>query len=67
MPRHLQRWLTTSARTGWSYVNRLRGEPPLQMPRHQSGYVGGMAGYIAASAALLRRHQEPCAERVDVA
>ena len=59
--------LTTSARTGWSYVNRLRGEPPLQMPRHQSGYVGGMAGYIAASAALLRRHQEPRAERVDVA
>ena len=58
--------LTTSARSGWSYINRLRDEPPLQMPRHQSGYIGGIAGYIAASAALLRRHTESIAERVDV-
>ena len=36
--------LTASARTGWSYINRLRNEPPLQMPRNQSGYVGGIAG-----------------------
>jgi crotonobetainyl-CoA:carnitine CoA-transferase CaiB-like acyl-CoA transferase len=58
--------LTTSARTGWSYINRMRDEPPLQMPRHQSGYVGGIAGYIAASAALIRRSNSPEAERVDV-
>jgi crotonobetainyl-CoA:carnitine CoA-transferase CaiB-like acyl-CoA transferase len=58
--------LTTSARTGWSYINRIRGEPPLQMPRHQSGYVGGIAGYIAAAAALYRRSSHPSAERVDV-
>ena len=58
--------LTASARTGWSYINRLRDEPPLQMPRHQSGYVGGIAGYIAASAALFRRDSESLAERVDV-
>lgn len=58
--------LTTSARTGWSYINRMRGEPPLQMPRHQSGYVGGIAGYIAAAAALHRRDASTSAERVDV-
>ena len=58
--------LTTSARTGWSYINRLRGEPPLMMPRHQSGYVGGIAGFIAASAALCRREAANTPERVDV-
>jgi crotonobetainyl-CoA:carnitine CoA-transferase CaiB-like acyl-CoA transferase len=58
--------LTHSARTGWSYINRMRDEPPLQMPRHQSGYVGGIAGYIAAAAALYRRSTAPVAERVDV-
>ena len=58
--------LTTSARTGWSYINRLRDEPPLQMPRHQVGYVGGIAGFIAASAALLRRADATEPERVDV-
>ena len=58
--------LTASARTGWSYINRLRNEPPLQMPRYQSGYVGGIAGFIAASSALLRRSAEGDFERVDV-
>ncbi len=58
--------LTVSARTGWSYINRLRDEPPLQMPRYQSGYVGGIAGFIAASAALLRRSSQSNFERVDV-
>ncbi len=58
--------LTTSARTGWAYINRLRDEPPLQMPRHQSGYIGGIAGYIAASAAIFRRYRTDRAEQVDV-
>ena len=58
--------LSTSARTGWAYINRLRDEPPLQMPRHQSGYIGGIAGYTAAAAALIRRYQTDKAERVDV-
>ena len=58
--------LTASARTGWAYINGYRDEPPLQMPGHQNGYVGGLAGFVAAGAALLRRDQEDVVERVDV-
>ncbi len=58
--------LTTNARTGWSYINRMRGEPPLQMPRHQVGYVGGIAGFIAAAASLRRRTSIAGPERVDI-
>lgn len=58
--------LTACARTGWAYINRFRDEPPLQMPRHQSGYVGGVAGFIAACAALLSRSHQSEFERVDV-
>ena len=36
------------------------------MPRHQSGYVGGVAGFIAACAALLSRSHQSEFERVDV-
>ncbi len=59
--------LTSSARTGWSYINRLKDEPALQMPHDQAGYVGGVAGYIAAAAALRRRDQTDTAELADVA
>lgn len=45
--------LTACARTGWAQVNRYQGEPPLQLPRDQTGYVGGLAGFLAAAAALL--------------
>ena len=45
--------LTACARTGWAWVNRLQGEPPLQLPRDQAGYVAGIAGFLTASAALL--------------
>ena len=58
--------LTASARTGWAYINGYRDEPPLQMPQRQSAYVGGVAGFIAASAALLRRDQGTERELVDV-
>ena len=58
--------LTMSARTGWSFINGYRDEPPLQMPRHQSGYVGGIAGFITAAAALRRRNHGDTAELVDV-
>jgi len=58
--------LTASARTGWSYINRYRDEPPLQMPRQQAGYIGGVAGFIAAAAALRRREFGDRPELVDV-
>ncbi len=59
--------LTASARSGWSSVNGYRDEPPLQMPGHQASYIGGVAGFVAAAASLLRpttRGQEP--ELIDV-
>lgn len=58
--------LTASARTGWSQINAMRDEPPLQLPREQAGYVGGLAGYVAAAAALRRRDEGDRAELVDV-
>jgi crotonobetainyl-CoA:carnitine CoA-transferase CaiB-like acyl-CoA transferase len=58
--------LTASARTGWSCINGYLDEPPLQMPRHQAGYVGGVTGFIAAAAALRRREYGDRPELVDV-
>ena len=58
--------LTTSARCGWASINGYGSEPPLSMPRNQSGIVGGVAGFIAACAALRRRESTPEAEVVDV-
>ncbi|MDA0353592.1 MAG: CoA transferase [Chloroflexi bacterium] len=58
--------LTASARTGWAYINGYLDDRPLQMPRQQSGYVGGVAGFVAAAAALLRREATEECEQVDV-
>jgi crotonobetainyl-CoA:carnitine CoA-transferase CaiB-like acyl-CoA transferase len=58
--------LTASARTGWSSINGYRDEPPLQQPRNQASYIGGLAGFVAAAAALRRRDESPTAELVDV-
>ena len=58
--------LTASARTGWAYVNAYHEEAPLQMPGRQSGYIGGVAGFVAAAAALRRRDDTEGCERVDV-
>ncbi len=58
--------LTASARTGWSSINGYRDEPPLQQPRNQASYIGGLAGFVAAAAALRRRDESPSAELVDV-
>ena len=38
--------LTNCARVGWAAINRLEGEPPLQLPVRQTGYIAGVAGYI---------------------
>jgi len=58
--------LTACARTGWSFVNRHLDEPPLQLPRDQAGYVGGVTGFLTAAAALRRRYATPDPEIVDV-
>ena len=58
--------LTMSARVGWASINRLADEAPLQLPRESSGIVGGVTGFIAAAAALRRRHATDRAECVDV-
>jgi crotonobetainyl-CoA:carnitine CoA-transferase CaiB-like acyl-CoA transferase len=58
--------LTASARTGWSSINGYRDEPPVQQPRNQASYIGGLAGFVAAAAALRRRDESPTAELVDV-
>ena len=54
--------LTNCARVGWATINRLEGEPPLQLPVRQTGYIAGVAGFIAAAAALYRGS----GERLDV-
>ena len=46
--------LTACARTGWATINGRANEPPLQLPVRQAGYIAGLAGFIAASAALYR-------------
>ena len=58
--------LTASARCGWAYINAYQDEPPLQLPSRQAGYVGGLAGFVAAAAALWRRGDSAEAELVDV-
>ena len=50
--------LTSCARTGWCHINGLTGEPPLQLPIHQTGYIAGVAGFVGALAALYRSSQE---------
>ena len=58
--------LTGCARVGWSVINRLADEPPLQLPVRQAGYIAGVAGHVGAVAALLRRLGTGAGERVDV-
>lgn len=55
--------LTACARTGWSYINVLKDEPPLQLPNQVSGYVAGIAGFITGAAALYQRDQTGSGER----
>lgn len=57
--------LTLNARSGWAYVNAMRDEPPITLPSRQSAYIGGLAGFVAAAAALRRRWQSTEPEMVD--
>lgn len=58
--------LTTCARVGWSHINGREGEPPLQLPVNQTGYIAGVAGFVAACAALFRWQQTGRGESIDV-
>ena len=58
--------LTLNARCGWAHVNALRDEPPLSLPNRQSGFVGGLAAFVAGAAALQRRDEHGEPELVDV-
>ena len=46
--------LTACARVGWATINKAREDVPLQLPARQSGYIAGLAGFVAAAAALYR-------------
>ncbi|MCY3567028.1 MAG: CoA transferase [Chloroflexi bacterium] len=58
--------LTLNARCGWAHVNAFQDEPPLSLPSRQFGYTGGLAAFVAATAALRRRFESPEPELVDV-
>ncbi len=58
--------LTLNARCGWAHVNALQDEPPLSLPSRQFGYMGGLAAFVAATAALHRRHESSQPELADV-
>ena len=46
--------LTHSANSGWAMINNFEGEEPLQLPHNQPSFISGVAGLIAAAAALFR-------------
>ncbi len=58
--------LTLNARCGWAHVNAFQDEPPLSLPSRQFGYIGGLAAFVAATAALHRRSETGTAELADV-
>ena len=58
--------LTACARVGWSAINAFEGDPPLQLPHNQSGYIAGVAGFVGGAAMLYRRDTSGCGDLVDV-
>jgi crotonobetainyl-CoA:carnitine CoA-transferase CaiB-like acyl-CoA transferase len=46
--------LTACARNGWAVINGVADQPPLQLPVRQVSYIAGIAGYLAAAAAIYR-------------
>ncbi len=47
--------LTLSAMSGWADICGYEGEPPLQLPSHQSSYLAGVSAFVGALGALARR------------
>ncbi len=58
--------LTASARTGFSHINVYENEPPLQLPNNLTGYISGVAGFIASSAVLLNRKVTGLGDLIDL-
>ena len=58
--------LTTCAQVGWSEINRCEGEPPLQLPHNQAGYIAGVAGFVGTAAMLHRIQKGFAGDQVDV-
>ena len=50
--------LTHCVNSGWAQINKYENEEPLQLPTHQPSFIAGVAGFIAASAALTRGSKE---------
>ena len=50
--------LTHSANSGWAMINKFEEEEPLQLPHNQPSFISGVAGFIAAAAALFRGSRE---------
>ncbi len=58
--------LTTCARTGWALMNAYDGEPPLQLPVWQTGYLAGIVGFTAAAAAMRVRDKRSGYEQIEI-
>ena len=58
--------LTINARCGWAYINAMQDEAPVTLPSRQAGIVGGLAAFVAGSAALRRRWESQLPEVVDI-
>ncbi len=58
--------LTANAVGLWAAVNGVKGESPLAEPGYNASFVGGLAGYIAAMAAVWYRDQHGVGQQVDV-
>ncbi len=47
--------LTHSALSGWADICGFEGEPPLQLPARQFDYIAGVAAFVGAAGAVVRR------------
>ena len=58
--------LTHSSMSGWADICGYEGEPPLQLPPHQSDYLAGVAAFVGAAGAVVGRDRSGEGALVDV-